>query len=226
MQAQSVLKQSPRVKTAYANTNVALLKSLSTFGFGDYPARILLVAYKEERQLEVWAANTNEAYKLVRTYPFCSSSGVLGPKRKEGDGQIPEGFYTISYFNPTSSFHLSLKVSYPNASDKVLSDKQRPGGDIFIHGSCVTIGCIPITDALIEELFVLAVEANEAGNTIPVYIFPYRMNEVNMASFEKKYSGNSALLEFWKNLKPGYDLFQSTMKPVKYTIGNDGKYKF
>jgi len=37
---------------------------------------------------------------------------------------------------------------------------------------------------------------------------------------------NSALLEFWKNLKPGYDLFQSTMKPVKYTIGNDGKYKF
>src|SRR5690606_11025729 len=99
-----------------------------------------------------------EKFTLVKTYPVCSSSGLPGPKRKKGDRQTPEGFYHIDRFNPQSAFHLSLGINYPNSSDKILGHSD-PGGDIFIHGSCVTIGCVPLTDDLIKEVYVLAVEA-------------------------------------------------------------------
>lgn len=83
---------------------------------------------------------------------MCMQSGTLGPKRMEGDYQMPEGFYYINEFKPYSNFHLALGINYPNASDKVLSDARRPGGDIYIHGGCVSTGCIAISDQPIEEL--------------------------------------------------------------------------
>lgn len=112
----------------------------------------------------------------VCTYPFCASSGILGPKRKEGDRQIPEGIYYINHFNPVSNFHLSLGINYPNPSDKILSDPAQPGESFYIHGNCVTIGCIPISDDKIKELYILAVEAYNNGQVkIPVHIFPDRL---------------------------------------------------
>ncbi len=108
---------------------------------------ILLRAYKQESELELWAKNKKDKqYTLLKTYKICASSGTLGPKRKQGDIQVPEGFYVIDRFNPVSNFYLSLGVSYPNASDKILGVKGALGGDIFIHGNCVTIGCLPISD--------------------------------------------------------------------------------
>lgn len=226
LQAQTTMKEYARVRAAYANQKENLLTLVKPFGFQTFPAKIILVGYKNEMQLEVWAAAQSEPYQLIKTYPFCTNSGILGPKRIEGDCQIPEGFYHISHFNPVSSFHLSLKVSYPNASDRILSNKLRPGGDIFIHGSCVSIGCIAITDALIEELFVLALEASNAGTQIPVYLFPFRMTDSNMKKFESEYANTPQVTDFWKNLKLGYDVFQTQHKPIKYTVANDGKYVF
>ncbi len=98
-----------------------------------------------------------------------------------GDYQVPEGFYYINEFNPRSLYHLSLGLNYPNASDRMLCDMSQPGGDIYIHGSCVTTGCIPITDGQIEELYVLAAHAKDMGQDfIPVHIFP-----VNFSNPEK-----------------------------------------
>src|SRR5690606_40399902 len=98
------------------------------------PGVLHLRAFKAEDELEVWAASkADEPLTRVARYGICAASGTLGPKRREGDRQVPEGFYRISFFNPKSRFHLSMQVSYPNASDRVLSDPKQPGGEIMIH---------------------------------------------------------------------------------------------
>ena len=128
-----------------------------------WPARFIYIrSFKYDSEMEVWVKNKqNEKYKLFKTYKICALAGSLGPKRMAGDYQVPEGFYYINEFNPRSLYHLSLGLNYPNASDRMLCDLSQPGGDIYIHGSCVTTGCIPITDGQIEELYVLAAHAKD-----------------------------------------------------------------
>jgi hypothetical protein len=135
-----------RLRTHFASANVAYP-----------PPSITLLALKEERRLELWAGA-----RLVHTYAILAASGVAGPKLREGDLQVPEGVYRILWLNPNSSYHLSLKVDYPNAFDRRRAraeGRTRLGGDIFIHGRDVSIGCIALGDPAIEELFVLASDA-------------------------------------------------------------------
>ena len=138
----------------------------------DYPKEIILVAFKEEQILQVYSKDYN-GIRIIKEYPFTAYSGKLGPKLKEGDRQIPEGIYKVEYLNPNSSYYLSIKVSYPNDFDKSkteLTNIAELGGDIFIHGKAVTIGCIPIGDEAIEEVFVLTQKA--ITNNIKVIISP------------------------------------------------------
>ena len=124
-----------------------------------YPPRsFTLLALKEERRVELWAGDAG-ALRLVHTYPIRAASGTAGPKLREGDRQVPEGVYRILWLNPNSSYHLSLKVDYPNAFDRRRAraeGRTHLGGDIFIHGRDVSIGCIALGDPAIEELFVLS----------------------------------------------------------------------
>jgi murein L,D-transpeptidase YafK len=145
---------------------------LTSAGFRILPDEIALVAIKQEQALEIWGKGESQ-WMLIRTYPFTAFSGKLGPKLKEGDKQIPEGIYEIEYLNPNSLFYLSMKVSYPNEFDKAKADgdgRTNLGCDIFIHGKDKTIGCIPIGDEAMEELFVLASRTIE--NKIQVVISP------------------------------------------------------
>jgi murein L,D-transpeptidase YafK len=122
---------------------------------------LTLVALKEERLLEVWANRAEGPPRRIRSYPFTASSGGPGPKLREGDGQIPEGIYRIESLNPNSRYHLSIKLDYPNAFDRARGEedgREKLGFDIFIHGKAVTIGCIPIGDEAIEDLFTLVAE--------------------------------------------------------------------
>jgi murein L,D-transpeptidase YafK len=122
------------------------------------PERVWLVALKDERRLELWAG-TPAARALVKEYEILAASGGPGPKRRQGDLQVPEGIYRILWLNPASAYHLSMKVDYPNAFDRAKARIDRRtdlGGDIFIHGRNVSIGCLALGDAAIEELFVLA----------------------------------------------------------------------
>ena len=143
-----------------------------------WPARYVYIrSFKYDSQLEVWVKNTQkEPFQLFKTYRVCAMAGTLGPKRMEGDYQVPEGFYYINEFNPRSTYHLSLGLNYPNPSDRILSDAFKPGGDIYIHGSCVTVGCIPVTDPQIEEIYILAAYAKDQGQDfIPVHrLFSFR----------------------------------------------------
>ncbi|MGF1531930.1 MAG: murein L,D-transpeptidase family protein [Puniceicoccaceae bacterium] len=120
---------------------------------------LLLVGLKAERSLEVYGRRgAGGDWHPITAYPFTGYSGKLGPKLREGDRQIPEGIYRIESLNPNSSFHLSMKVNYPNQWDRQMGaeeGRERLGGDIFIHGKSGTVGCIPIGDTAIEELFIL-----------------------------------------------------------------------
>lgn len=122
---------------------------------------LLLLALKEERLLEVWGLRTGHEPVRISVYPSTGYSGRLGPKLLEGDGQIPEGLYRVEYLNPNSSYHLSMKLDYPNAFDRAkgkVDGRQQLGYDIFIHGKSATIGCIPIGDLAIEELFAMVAQ--------------------------------------------------------------------
>ncbi len=198
-----------RVKSAYSEKEKSLNVLCKTKGFSSLANELLLVAFKKEEILEVWAKNKKTGkFELLTSYEFCANSGVLGPKRKEGDLQIPEGFYFINLFHPTSAYHLGLKINYPNESDKILSDKKHPGSDILIHGNCCTIGCIPITDDKIKELYVLCVEAKNAGQEkIPVHIFPCRLTDANFNTLNDDFADDVKKRQFWNNLKPIYDFF-------------------
>lgn len=221
------LKQS-RVKTAYQEKEVVVKsyfesKNISYNGF-----ELFLRAFKKEQSLEVWVKEIGKnEFVLLHTYEFCKSSGSLGPKREEGDRQIPEGVYYVNHFNPLSNFYLSLGLNYPNASDKVLSHKTQPGGNIYIHGNCVTVGCIPITDEKIMELYVMAVEARNNGQEkIPVHIFPTKLENGVIDSLIKEYELNDTIKSFWKNLEPVYQDFQSTKKLREVKVNRRGEYYF
>lgn len=124
------------------------------------PTSLTLLAFKHERVLELWAQGEGAA-RRVRGYAVLAASGGPGPKLREGDLQVPEGRYRVLWLNPNSSYHLSLKLDYPNARDLEQARRDgrtRLGGDIFIHGRAVSIGCLALGDEAIEELFVLAAD--------------------------------------------------------------------
>jgi murein L,D-transpeptidase YafK len=125
------------------------------------PRKVIFVGLKHEKTLEVWAYDKENRFKLIRTYPILAASGRLGPKLKEGDRQVPEGPYRIESLNPNSMFHLSLRINYPNEFDRQQAKRENRtnlGGDIMIHGSNASIGCLAMGDQTAEDLFVLAAE--------------------------------------------------------------------
>jgi murein L,D-transpeptidase YafK len=216
-----------RVKNAFEEKDSLLKSAFENIGIEYPPKRIFIRIFKRERVLELWATETgDEKFKLAASYPLAGFSGNLGPKRMQGDSQIPEGFYNINVFNPTSNFHLSLGISYPNKSDKILGSKDNLGGEIFIHGSFVTIGCIPITDDKIKELYIIAVMAKSNGQPdIPVHIFPFHMDSAAIHDIKSEYR-DANLIKFWGNLKIGYDFFEKKHKLPIVDIDNKGTYLF
>lgn len=216
-----------RVKLAYRKKLPVIKGLLKQQDIKTLNYELFIRALKQERIVEAWARERGtKVFKLIRTYKFCESSGELGPKRKDGDKQIPEGFYHIDRFNPVSKFHLSLGVNYPNRSDKVLGDTTGLGGDIFFHGDCVTVGCIPITDNNIRELYVLAVEAKARGQKkIPVNIFPAKLDSTNFDKLKTQYEEERPeLVAFWESLKKGYEYFENTKELPTIIFAKSGKY--
>ena len=124
------------------------------------PKEIAILVLKDERRVALWARSQTE-WRFIRNYPILAASGHAGPKLREGDRQVPEGVYRIEHLNPNSSYHLSMKVNYPNTFDRQMAARDgrtRLGGDIFIHGKAVSIGCVALGDPAIEEVFTLVAE--------------------------------------------------------------------
>ena len=184
-------------------------------------------AFKHEMELEVWAQNPyTGTYKLFKTYPICSKSGVLGPKLKEGDLQTPEGFYDVTQerLNPNSKYYLSFNIGYPNMFDRA---HRRTGTHLMIHGSCVSEGCLAMTDKHIGEIYLLVEQNFKHGiASVPVHIFPFRMTDANMLL-----RNTSRWYPFWEDLKAGYDYFEAyntppdvSVRKKRYVIDGAKKY--
>ena len=218
-----------RVRVAYKFRETEILKNLSSQGLKENRFRLLILASKKDAELQLYAGENIESapMKLIRKFKICESSGDPGPKSRQGDDQVPEGFYHISRFNPVSLYHLALQVSYPGKSDLIRSAGQNPGGDIMIHGSCVTIGCLPMTDEGIEEIYVYAVKAKNNGqNEIPVYIFPAWPDRDSFRTLLSENSNDPALCRFWRNLESGYHLFREKELPLRHSVSASGEYVF
>lgn len=184
-------------------------------------APILIRAYKKESEVEIWKRTTSGQFALLKTYPVCRWSGQLGPKTREGDRQVPEGFYTVTpaQMNPNSALWLSFNVGYPNPLERSLG---RTGGDIMVHGTCSSRGCYAMTNEQMEEIYAVMREAFQGGQkTVQFQSFPFRMTVENFAKFR-----NDPNLAFWKNLKEGSDRFDITKREMavgycgnRYTFG-------
>jgi murein L,D-transpeptidase YafK len=216
----------PRISDAMKRKQDTLMKQFQEKNL-EWPVQNLyLRSFKYDSQLEVWVKSAgSDQYKLFKTYKVCALAGTLGPKRMRGDFQVPEGFYYINEFNPKSAYYLSLGLNYPNSSDRLLGDSLEPGGDIYIHGKCVTTGCIPITDNQIEEVYILAAHARTNGQDfIPVHIFPIQFKNPKstayLARYLKEFPEYTALAA---ELKSAYIYFDRTKHLPAMLTGSHGE---
>lgn len=190
---------------------------------------VFIRIFKQEHELEVWLYD-DDRYRLFNTYPICSFSGELGPKKAEGDRQAPEGFYAIepTGLNPDSQAYLSLNIGYPNEYDR---SRNWTGSHIMIHGGCISTGCFtlgenkfsedPRWDSPIEEVWCLAAAAFQNGQlSIGVHVFPFRMDDDRLAGYR-----HSPHYAFWKNLQKGYDMFSQYGRPPVVTVSGN-RYLF
>jgi murein L,D-transpeptidase YafK len=179
----------------------------------DKDSPILVRLFKEESELEVWKKNQDGQFALLKTYPICRWSGDLGPKKKEGDRQAPEGFYTITpgQMNPNSSYYLAFNTGYPNAYDRSWG---YTGSELMVHGDCSSRGCYAMTDEQIQEIYALARESFFGGQkAFQLEAFPFRMTALNMAKHR-----NNPNFAFWKMLKEGYDHFEASKQEPKVAV--------
>jgi murein L,D-transpeptidase YafK len=164
---------------------------------------VYLRIFKQEAVLELWMEG-NKGWRLFQSYPICRFSGRLGPKLREGDRQAPEGFYQVSLeqLNPNSRHHLSFNLGFPNVYDRAHG---RTGTALMVHGGCSSVGCYAMTDPAVDDIYGLVSAALQNGqSTVDVHAFPFRMSDSNMARHAQ-----SRWIDFWRDLKAGYDLFET-----------------
>lgn len=191
--------------------------TLAGFAFGDQ-AHIRI--YKRERQLELWLQRDGGRYALFRSYDICYFSGGLGPKLAEGDRQSPEGFYRVgpAQLNPNSRHHLSFNLGFPNAFDRQLG---RTGSALMVHGGCSSTGCYAITDEGVDQVYAVVEAALASGQeAVDVHVFPFMLTDTALAA-----EGASRWQPFWRNLKQGFDLFETAGMPPKVAACR-GEYRF
>lgn len=175
-------------------------------------APVFIRIFKQESELELWL-HDGRKFVLFATYPTCYWSGSLGPKLKQGDGQAPEGFYTVSknQLNPNSRWHRSFNLGFPNVYDRA---QERTGSFLMVHGGCASIGCYAMTNPVIDEIWRLVTAALDNGQLrFSVHVFPFRMREWNMARYADKEWN-----DFWRDLKEGHDLFEKSGVPPRISV--------
>lgn len=215
----------PRVVEAWVAKRFSVIDMFEAHGVTYPAAEVYLRVFKREREIELWARSPNQGeFTLIKSYEICALS-ELGPKRRQGDGQTPEGFYWVDFLNPQSEYYLSMHVNYPNVADRLVGRSGALGGDIFIHGGCLTEGCIAVTDESIKELYWIAVEARSVGQErIPVHIFPTRLDEQNMARLARVFREQPDLVDFWRQLSGGYEYFERTRTLPEIRVSSRGRY--
>lgn len=175
-------------------------------------AALFIRVFKAESELEVWMRKGDE-FELFATYPICHWAGTIGPKLREGDKQNPEGFYSVGarQLHRIGRWPRSLNLGFPNTFDRAHG---RTGSYILVHGGCSSAGCFAMTNAVMAEIFSLTESALRAGQgRVDVHVFPFRMTDANLKTHEA-----SPWIDFWRNLREGYDAFEQTKLPPRVGI--------
>src|SRR3569833_2585493 len=133
---------------------------------GATPGSAMMIRiFKQTNEFEVWKQTKFGLFMLYKSYAICAWAGTLGPKVQEGDRQAPEGFYNIApaQMNPNSNYYLSFNTGFPNKFDRAWG---RTGANLMVHGDCSSAGCYSMTDESVAEIYALARERFNAGNTV------------------------------------------------------------
>jgi murein L,D-transpeptidase YafK len=213
-----IIPTSDRSEAAWQRRAPFLEQELASAGL-NLGAPIFIRVFKASRELELWM-ESDDGFKLFRSYRICEMSGELGPKLAEGDHQAPEGFYSVdaSWLNPDSAFHLSFNIGFPNEFDRAHG---RTGSLIMVHGGCASAGCFAMTDWRMEEIYILAEAAlRSSQQRFDVHIFPFRMSEEKLSARR-----DSRWYDFWRNLQQGHDHFVEHSRPPQVSVV-DGRYEF
>ncbi len=203
--------------------NERLDAELKSFGL-NLGQPIYLRIFKEEKECEMWMKPRHRReYALFKVYTICASSGKIGPKKREGDLQVPEGFYfvTPNRMMPDHRYHMAFDLGYPNLYDQ---HHQRTGSHVRMHGGCSSISSLAMGDEDMEEIYTIAAAAMDNGQRFfRVHSFPFRMEDKRMDSRVAGYPGYRT---FWGNLKLGYDFFGVMKYPPNVTVSSNGEYVF
>lgn len=173
---------------------------------------VFIRIFKADMELELWMQK-GERFVHFATYPICFYSGRLGPKLRQGDKQSPEGFYAVAkgQLNPNSRWFRSFNTGFPNLLDQAHG---RSGSLLMVHGGCSSVGCYAMTNPVIGEIWALITAALDGGQgSFPVHIFPFRLTEARLAAYAAEPSA-----AFWRDMKPGYDLFEATGVPPRISV--------
>jgi len=204
---------------AYQSLKQATVSRLTEMGSSPGEAMMIRI-FKDSNEFEVWKRTKSGSFKLFKTYDICAYSGTLGPKIKEGDRQAPEGFYNITpgLMNPNSNYYLAFNTGFPNKFDRAWN---RTGSELMVHGDCSSRGCYSMTDEAIAEIYALARESFAGGNSVvQMQIFPFRMTPRKLAAHARNPN-----IDFWMNLKEGYDRFELSKTPPQWDVC-EKKYVF
>lgn len=196
---------------------------------------ILFIAYKSELTFQVWAKkkHQNSAYTFIESFTITNSTvAIPGPKSKLGDSLTPEGIYSVDFYSSFrwSDFYLAFRISYPNKLDHLRrsywNSGGKPGGDINIHGCCVSIGCLPLGNPVIEEVFLLTRTNQNMGSNVKIIIFPFHFDDTSVKiKHYDIYRNNTKLLEFWNSLEECHRFFKTYNKIPEFDLNQDtGNY--
>ncbi len=214
--------ESSTARAAAKDALVGADKALATLhlSVGD---PVFLRLFKEENELEVWMRGRgNFHYTLYKVYRLKGWSGKLGPKLKEGDRQVPEGFYYVSAsrMRPETPHFLGVDLGFPNEYDTYHG---RTGSGLLIHGGKNDSGAFILSSEDMSEVYALSDAALQSGQRLfRVNVFPFRMTDKRM---EQEWKKQPEWIDFWMNLKEGYDFFENANFPPDVSV-NAGDYAF
>jgi hypothetical protein len=185
----------------------------------DWPfeGEVALLAFKDQRVLQVYARpEGGSEWRFIKQYPVMAASGLLGPKLREGDRQVPEGIYDVEYLNPNSRFYLSFKINYPNEWDLARAREEgrdQPGSNIFIHGKAQSIGCLAMGDPAAEDLFSLVATAGKENVRVIIAPTDFRVEPLPAPSTQEARVARSRARDQPEWLPELYDKIREALEP-------------
>lgn len=204
------VEETPKSKSLCAAASARLEPELRQSGFSSGDAMVLR-AFKEEAELEVWLKPRHEPlYALFKIYRITVSAGRPGPKLREGDGQAPEGFYRVGpgALRPETRHHLGIDLGYPNDYDRYHG---RSGSELLLHGGSSAAGAYALSPEAMEEVYALAAAAFRAGQKeLQIHLFPFRLSDKRM---DRVVAEGTRWTEEWIGLKEGFDFFENVKLP-------------